>query len=61
MLAAVTDRLEDDAAAVVCSHRPVLPHVFAALGVDDPALAPGEALVVHLRKGKVVGTERHQP
>lgn len=55
----VTDRLEDDAAVVVCTHRPVLPHVFAALGVEDPALAPGEALVVHLRKGKVAGTERH--
>ena len=47
--------------AVLCTHRPVLPHVFAALGIDDPALAPGEMVVVHLRKGRVVATEQHLP
>lgn len=45
--------------AVLCSHRPVLPEVLAALGVPDPRLDPGELLVVHLRKGRVVATERH--
>jgi 8-oxo-dGTP diphosphatase len=45
--------------AVLCSHRPVLPHVLAALGVPDPRLEPGEALVVHLRKDRVVATEQH--
>lgn len=44
---------------LLCSHRPVLPTVFAALGVPDPRLEPGEMLVVHLRKGRVVATEKH--
>jgi 8-oxo-dGTP pyrophosphatase MutT (NUDIX family)/phosphohistidine phosphatase SixA len=45
---------------VVCTHRPVLPVVFEALGVDDPGLEKGEMLVLHLRRGRVVATERHQ-
>ena len=45
--------------AVLCTHRPVLPAVFDALGVPDPGLAPGGMLVVHLRKGKAVATEHH--
>ena len=44
---------------LLCSHRPVLPTVFAALGVTDPRLEPGEMFVVHLRKGRVVATEQH--
>ena len=44
---------------VVCSHRPVLPQLFTALGLDDPRLEPGEMVVVHHRHGKVVATERH--
>lgn len=54
-------RLATDArvGTVLCSHRPVLPHVFAALGVPDPRLEPGEMLVAHLRKGRVVATEQH--
>jgi 8-oxo-dGTP diphosphatase len=46
--------------AVLCGHRPVLPSVFDALGIDDPGLEPGGLLVVHLRKGKVVATEAHR-
>ncbi|MBS2936381.1 NUDIX hydrolase [Nocardioides sp. J2M5] len=46
---------------VVCTHRPVLPTVLDALGVDDEALAPGSLLVVHHRKGRVVATEVHHP
>ncbi|MEO9324177.1 NUDIX hydrolase [Nocardioides sp. C4-1] len=57
----VVDSLDDDVTgAVVCSHRPVLPEVFDALGLADPHLEAGELLVVHLRKGRVAGTERHQ-
>jgi 8-oxo-dGTP pyrophosphatase MutT (NUDIX family)/phosphohistidine phosphatase SixA len=44
---------------VLCTHRPVLPTVFDALGLEDPKLEPGEMVVVHLRKGRVVATERH--
>ncbi|CAB4704707.1 MAG: NUDIX domain-containing protein [Actinobacteria bacterium] len=45
----------------VCTHRPVLPLAFDALGIPDPGLALGEICVLHLRKGRVVATERHQP
>lgn len=44
---------------VICTHRPVLPTVFDMLGVDDPGLEPGGMVVVHLRKGTVLGTETH--
>ncbi len=46
--------------AVVCTHRPVLPAVWDALGVPDPKLEPAGLLVAHHRKGKVVATEVHQ-
>ena len=39
---------------MLCTHRPVLPDVFDALGLENPGLEPGEMLVVHLRKGDVV-------
>jgi 8-oxo-dGTP diphosphatase len=45
--------------AVLCTHRPVLPAVFEALGVEDPKLDTGEMLVAQHRKGTVVSTERH--
>ena len=41
----------------ICSHRPVLPFVFEAVGIDPIALEPGAFVVVHRRKGKVLGTE----
>jgi len=44
--------------AVLCSHRPVLPEIFGALGVADEPLAPGEMVVCHHRKGRVVAVER---
>jgi len=49
----------DDRGAVLCTHRPVLPEVFEALGIDDPRLGLGEMLVAHLRKGVVAAVERH--
>ena len=55
---AVVDELaHGDEGAVLCSHRPVLPTIFDALGVPDPELAAGEMLVAHLRRGTVVATE----
>jgi len=47
--------------AVVCSHRPVLPTLLETLGVRGVRLEPGELLVAHLRKGRLVATERHTP
>lgn len=46
--------------AVLCSHRPVLPGILEALGVEEEPLDPGEFVVCHHRRGRVVATERHQ-
>jgi 8-oxo-dGTP diphosphatase len=43
--------------AVICGHRPTLPWVFEALGVEAPDLAPGEGVVLHHRRGKVLASE----
>ncbi|WP_435747797.1 NUDIX hydrolase [Nocardioides sp. SYSU DS0663] len=53
--------LESRERAVLCTHRPVLPHVFAGAGVPDPRLRPAGLLVVHHRAGEVVATESHRP
>jgi 8-oxo-dGTP diphosphatase len=55
----VADLLQDGQPVLVCTHRPVFPAVFETLGLDDPGLDTGEMLVAHVRKGKVVATERH--
>jgi 8-oxo-dGTP pyrophosphatase MutT (NUDIX family)/phosphohistidine phosphatase SixA len=52
--------LTGEESAVLCTHRPVLPTVLDALGVDDPKLEPGSMLVVHLRRGTVTATEAHR-
>jgi 8-oxo-(d)GTP phosphatase len=44
---------------VLCTHRPVLSAVFDSLGLAAIRLEPGAMLVAHLRKGKVIATERH--
>ncbi|MGL5809578.1 MAG: NUDIX hydrolase [Nocardioides sp.] len=46
-------------AAALCSHRPVLPMVFDALGIEPVKLDPGGFVVVHHRGGKVLRTEEH--
>jgi 8-oxo-dGTP diphosphatase len=54
----VVDALLDAGeSTVLCTHRPVLPTVFDALGVPEVRLEPGSMLVVHHRKGKVVASE----
>ncbi len=64
LLTSLTDALHARRASagglVVCTHRPVLPMVFDAVGLDDPVLAAGEMVVLHLRKGRVRAAERHQ-
>ena len=46
---------------VVCTHRPVLPLVFRALGVRNLLLRKGELVALHVRKGRIVGIERQLP
>lgn len=41
----------------VCSHRPVFPAIFAALGVEAIPLDPGGVVVLHRADGKVVGVD----
>lgn len=55
--AAVAELFASGRRTVLCTHRPVLPTVFAALDLPDPGLEPGEMLVVHHRDGAVVATE----
>jgi len=63
LMAPLTEGLQERPASagglVVCTHRPVLPWVFDAVGLDDPGLATGELVVLHLRKGRIRATERH--
>jgi 8-oxo-dGTP diphosphatase len=51
--------LEKAEPAVLCTHRPVLPMVYDALGIGDPRLRAGAMLVVHHRNGQVIAVE-HQ-
>ena len=61
----VDDLRDADGGLVLCTHRPVLPTVLDSLGVPEPDAVPeldkGEMLVVHLRKTRIVATERHHP
>jgi 8-oxo-dGTP pyrophosphatase MutT (NUDIX family)/phosphohistidine phosphatase SixA len=71
---ALSEELYDEAAArellnglmttpgpsVLCSHRPVLPHLFDLLGITEEPLSPGEFVVHHHRKGAFVAAERHR-
>lgn len=73
--AAVIERVLNEARpTVVCTHRPVLPTVIGVvreaaeravvleLPQEDPFLAAGEALILHLTaEGRVVALERHLP
>lgn len=66
--------LRDARPAVVCTHRPVLPTIIRAarkaashgvaleLPRENPYLAAGEALVLHVTSGgRIVAVERHLP
>lgn len=56
----VQSALTAETPTALCSHRPVLPWIFAAVGLEPVALQPGEFVVVHRRRGEVVGLERHR-
>ncbi len=57
--AAIDAAQDGEGGVLLCTHRPVLPLVFETIGLLDPELDKGEMLVAHLRKGRVVSTERH--
>lgn len=55
----VADLLRRPENSVLCSHRPVLPMIFEALGIEPIKLEPGAFVVVHHAQGRVLGTEQH--
>jgi 8-oxo-(d)GTP phosphatase len=55
----VDDLLHGGENAVLCTHRPVLPAVYDAIGISRQHQATGEVVVVHHRRGKVRAIERH--
>jgi 8-oxo-dGTP diphosphatase len=58
----------DGTPVIVCTHRPVLPALLAAVGQAeqpgrdrDELLLPGEFLALHVADGRVVAADRHAP
>jgi 8-oxo-dGTP diphosphatase len=45
---------------VLCTHRPVLPTLLSALGVEPVSLSPAAMLVLHRAGNTNVTTERHE-
>lgn len=54
---AIVKVLQTKKPVVICTHRPTLPSVFQSLNIKQTELAPGQAVVVHHRKGKVHSVE----
>lgn len=54
---AVTSVTEAKKPVAVCSHRPTMPWIQETLGIEFVDLAPGDAVVIHHRRGRVTGVE----
>src|SRR4051812_10650571 len=59
VLSVVDDIVHSGEDAVLCTHRPVLPSVYDALGIPREHHATGQLVVVHHRRGRVRAVERH--
>lgn len=59
VLGVVDDLLHGDEDAVLCTHRPVLPAVYDAIGIPLEHHSTGQLVVVHHRRGRVRAVERH--
>jgi 8-oxo-dGTP diphosphatase len=59
VLGIVDELLHGDEDAVLCTHRPVLPSVYDAIGIPTEPQATGQLVVVHHRAGRVRAVERH--
>jgi 8-oxo-dGTP diphosphatase len=55
----VDELIAADEDCVLCTHRPVLPAVYDAIGIPREQHATGELVVVHHRRGRVRALERH--
>jgi phosphohistidine phosphatase SixA/8-oxo-dGTP pyrophosphatase MutT (NUDIX family) len=56
---AVTSALESGRAVVVCTHRPMMPDVFATLEIPVMSLTPGSFVVAHLGRDRSVHAVEH--
>lgn len=53
--------VESGVPAAICCHRPVLPHVLAAMGLPDRPLHTAETVVAHVdARGRTHAVERHR-
>jgi 8-oxo-dGTP diphosphatase len=59
VLGIIDELLHSDEDAVLCTHRPVLPSIYDAIGIPAEHQAAGGLVVVHHRKGDVRAVERH--
>lgn len=59
VLEVVDDLLHSGEDAVLCTHRPVLPAVYDAIGIPAEEQRTGSLVVVHHRRGRVRAVERH--
>ncbi len=53
-----SDALRSSKRMAICTHRPVLPRLCAALGIEKSALVPGGRIVIHRAKGTVLSVEK---
>jgi 8-oxo-(d)GTP phosphatase len=59
VLEVVDELLHCDEDAVLCTHRPVLPSVYDAIGIPAEPQPTGSLVVVHHRRGRVRAVEHH--
>jgi 8-oxo-dGTP diphosphatase len=59
VLEIVDDLVQGGEDAVLCTHRPVLPSVYDAIGIPAEEQPTGSLVVVHHRRGRVRAVERH--
>jgi 8-oxo-(d)GTP phosphatase len=59
VLEIVDDLVQGGEDAVLCTHRPVLPSVYDAIGIPAEQQPTGSLVVVHHRRGRVRALERH--
>ena len=57
-----TESVEEKAPMAVCGHRPILPDMLTALGVEPRPMQTGAVIVVHLdADGRHIAHEYHRP
>jgi 8-oxo-(d)GTP phosphatase len=54
----VEDLIDRQRPTVMCGHRPILPMMHEALGLEPTPLDAGAAVVLHHRSGRIVAIER---